>query len=70
MAKDDGFFVNIGSLALSHKAQKILADNSISATVGKRSAVAQGGCSWGVFVKSAKKEQVTLLLRAYSINIL
>ena len=70
MPKDDGFFINIGSLALSHKAQKILDDNSIAATVGKRSSPLQGGCSWGVYVKSASKEQVTLLLRAYSINIL
>ena len=70
MGKDEGFFVNLGSLALSHKAQKILADNFISATVGKKSLASSQGCTWGVFVKNRKKEEVTLLLRAYSINIL
>lgn len=70
LPKTDSFFINLGSLALSHKAQKILTDNSITATVGKQSMLSSGGCTWGVFVKGRKKEDVLLLLRAYSINIL
>ncbi|MBQ7897002.1 MAG: hypothetical protein IJ323_01120 [Clostridia bacterium] len=68
MTKDDSFFINLGSLTLAHKAQKILAENSVSATVGKSARAASGGCSWGLYVKGRKKEEVTLLLRAYSIN--
>ena len=70
VAKDDSFFINLGSLTLAHKAQKILADNAVNATVGKTARASLEGCSWGLYVKGRKKEEVTLLLRAYSINLL
>lgn len=70
MSKDDSFFINLGSLTLAHKAQKILSENSINATVGKTSRASSGGCSWGLYIKGRKKEEVTMLLRAYSINLI
>lgn len=70
MPSDNSFFINLGSLTLSHKAQKILADNKIDSTVVKKAITESGGCSWGIYVKNRKKEEVIVLLRAFSIKIL
>ena len=69
MAEKDSCFLNLGSVTFAHKAQKLLEQNGISATVGK---VPSGdrGCSYGVHVKGRRKEDVILLLRASSFKIL
>ncbi|MBR6633925.1 MAG: DUF3343 domain-containing protein [Clostridia bacterium] len=69
MAERDTYFINLGSITFAHKAQKLLEKNGISATVGKLPS-SYDGCSYGIYVKDRKKDEVTLMLRASSIKIL
>lgn len=69
MAEQDNYFIDLGSVTHAHKAQRLLEQNGISASVGKKTSP-QRGCSYGVYVKGRKKEEVTLLLRASSIKIM
>lgn len=69
MTERDSCFLNLGSVTQAHKAQKLLEENGISATVGKVPS-RDRGCSYGVHVKGRKKEEVILLLRASSFKIL
>lgn len=69
MSESDSFFINLGSITIAHKAQKLLEQNGIKSKVDKKPS-AERGCSYGVYVKGKKKEEVTLLLRASSIKIL
>lgn len=68
VTEKDSYFLNLGSVTLAHKAQKLLENNGISATVGKVPS-RDKGCSYGIHVKGRKKEDVILLLRASSIKI-
>ena len=70
MSTDETSFINLGSLSSAHKAEKILKENSIHTKVGKKALSISNGCSWGVFVKSRKKDEAVALLRAYSVKIL
>ena len=71
VAESPNYFINLGTVTYAHKAQKILEANSIKSVVGKISDTSGNrGCSYGVYVKSQKKDEATLLLRASSIKIL
>lgn len=70
MSAEDSFFINLGTVTMAHKAKKILTEHSVPSTVGKRAMTSAGGCSFGIFVKKRKREEVITLLRAYSIKIL
>ena len=71
VAESPNYFINLGTVTYAHKAQKILEENSIKSVVGKISdTISNRGCSYGVYVKSQKKDEATLLLRASSIKIL
>ena len=70
MSAEDSFFINLGTVTMAHKAKKILEEQRIESTVGKIAAASAGGCSFGVFVKKRKREEVIALLRAYSIKIM
>lgn len=70
VAKEESFFINLGTLTVSHKAQKFLEEKCIKTVVGKKALLSSGGCSWGVYVKEKKKEEVIALLRANSFKIL
>ncbi|MBQ5801145.1 MAG: hypothetical protein IIW20_04585 [Clostridia bacterium] len=70
MAKDDGFFINLGTLTIAHKAEKFLKENKIKTTVGKKALLSSDGCSWGVFVSGSRKDEVITLLRTASFKIL
>lgn len=70
MSAEDSFFINLGTVTMAHKAKKILTDHSVPATVGKKALTSAGGCSFGVFVKERKREEVIAILRAYSIKLM
>ena len=70
MSAEDSFFINLGTVTMAHKAKKILTEHSVKATVGKTAMSSAGGCSFGVFVKERKREEVIALLRAYSVKII
>lgn len=69
MTEQDSFFLDLGSMTQAHKAQKLLEERGISSKVGKMQS-GIGGCSYGLYVKNKRKEEVTLLLRASSVKIL
>ena len=69
MSERDSFFINLGTITYVHKAQNLLEQNGIKSKVDKKPS-SDRGCSYGVFVKGRKKEEVTMLLRASSIKIL
>ena len=70
MSAEDSFFINLGTVTMAHKAKKILTEHSVPSTVGKRALTSAGGCSFGIFVKERKREEVIALLRAYSVKIM
>lgn len=70
MYQEDGFFINLGSVTMAHKAKKILTEHSIKSDVGKKSLSSSGGCTFGIYVRERKREEVIGLLRAYSVKIL
>ncbi len=69
MTENNTSFINLGSITYAHKAQKFLEERGFSAAVGKVPS-ASYGCSYGIYVKSRKKDEATLLLRASSFKIL
>ena len=71
MRGNDDFFLDLGTITYAQKAKRLLDSNGIDSTVGKSVSKNMGeGCSYGVFVKGRKKEEVILMLRSqgYKIN--
>ncbi len=64
------YYINLNSMTLALRAQKILEKNDIESTVGKAvgNEVKKYGCSWGVYVKNAPREKVLGLLRCEGIS--
>ncbi len=64
MINTDSYFINLGSMTFSMRAENILKNGGMECTVGKSSEHrTSNGCSWGVYVKKDTKEKALNLLR-------
>ena len=70
MTNTNSYFINLGSLTSSMRAEALLKENGVGCTVGKsvehRSA---NGCTWGVYVKSDNRERALNLMRARGLFV-
>ena len=67
MAKDESFFISLGSMTQAIKSEKILKSEGIECTVSKKSG--KDGCMWGVWVKGESRERVWDLIRRGGVTV-
>ena len=70
MTNTDSYFINLGSMTVSMRAENILKSAGMECTVGKSSEHrSTNGCSWGVYVKIDSREKALNLLRLQGLFV-
>ncbi len=66
---DGTFFINLGSITYAYKAQRMLVEAGIKASIGKSTSKSgRMGCSYGINVQSSNRDTVFRMLAQNSIK--